>query len=195
MKSEVNLMYRNSFAELSSTAYTIIWVVAIIACLILLFLISFLVTILLVKKAQKKAYKALDDLVPYEKERFQAVLKMYDLLVQEKKLPAGKNPLSDIMKEQEITLSGNTIDMQKAKANDDFAILFLQKFLKERSLKMKEPFHSALEELKKYDVMLDEKNSPYKKYNDCALKYNALSSMMTVSGYCQRKGYLKAPIL
>ena len=147
------------------------------------------------KKAQKKAYRALDELVPYEKERFACIERFYEALVQEKKLNLSRNPLSDIMKEQEIILSGNTIDMQKAKANDDFCILFLKKFIKEKSLHMKEPYHSLEEELGKYDSFSDEKKTPYKKYNDCALKYNALTSMMTVSGYCQRKGYLKAPIL
>lgn len=180
---------------MSDATFTVIWVVSIILVIFLLFLLSFFVTILLVKKAQKKAFQALDDLVPYEKERFQCINKLYETLINEKKLVPGKNPLADIMKEQEIILSGNTIDMQKAKANDDFSILFLKKFLKDRSLRMKEPYHTLEEELGKYDNMLDEKNSPYRKYNNYALKYNALSSMMTVSGYCQRKGYLKAPIL
>ncbi len=186
-------MSLNTFMD--EATFTVIWVVVIILAIFVLFFISFLVTILLVKKAQKKAYQALDELVPYEKERFQSINKLYETLVNERKLVPGKNPLADIMKEQEIILSGTTIDMQKAKANDDFSILFLKKFLKDRSLKMKEPYHTLSEELDKYDIMTDEKNSPYKKYNNYALRYNALSSMMTVSGYCQRKGYLKAPIL
>lgn len=186
----------NFYAENSnSTLMTVIWIIVIIGVVFLFLLISFFVTLIFVKKFQKRAYIALDNLVPFEKERFEQIHGVYDYLLLEKKLNASNNPIKEIIQEQQIILSGNSIDMQKAKANDDFLILFLTKFMKEKSLKNKDSFKDKYEILEKYNYFDDKKDSPYHQYNKIALRYNSLSSMMTVSSYCRRKGYLKAPIL
>lgn len=184
-----------SVGLVSNTVYTVLWIVGIIVGLCILFFLSFFITLLLVKRSQKKAFEALDHLVPFERERFAVVKKAYDTLIAEKKLKANDNPLKDMVHETEIILSGTSIDMQKAKANDDFMILFLKKYLKDRSLRMKDPYKSIDETLAEYDYLQNRKDSPYDGYNKKALKYNALSSMMSVSSYCQRKGYPKAPVL
>ncbi len=185
----------NFYAENSNITRTIIWVVVIIAVVLIVFLISFFMTLLFVKKFQKKAYQALDDLVPFEKERFEKIHKVYDYLITEKKLNASNNPIKEIIQDQQIIFSGNSIAMDKAKANDDFLVLFLMKYMKEKSLKNKDSFKECYKTLEENDYMQERKESPYYKYNKIALRYNSLSSMMTIQGYCQRKGYLKAPIL
>ncbi|MFA6829174.1 MAG: hypothetical protein WCR67_00480 [Bacilli bacterium] len=174
---------------------TIIWIVCIVAALLIAWLISFLVIIQLMKKAQKKAFAALDELVPYERERYEAVKKAFNQIIDERRMQKD-NQMYALCTEQEKILAGDRIDMSTLKAQNDFMILYLHKFIKEKKLRMKEPFSTIDTDLDKYTFIdPSSKDSPYRSYNNVALKYNSYMGMMLVSNYASRKGYPKAPIL
>lgn len=176
------------------TQRILIWVAVIIGVVIVVWLLSSFVMILLMKKAQKKAFKALDDLVPEEKKRFLKIKEFADLLVKEKRLKRGN--ILDAVHEQEVLFSGERIDMAKAKATNDFLVLYFRKYMKEKRLKDKDPYKDYYE-LFQNDIHIDpdDKKNPYRSYNKIAMRYNSYLNMTLVRSYANRKHYPGAPIL
>ncbi|MCI1734382.1 MAG: hypothetical protein LKM30_01420 [Bacilli bacterium] len=174
---------------------TWIWIGAVLGGLLVAWLIAFLVILALAKKAQKKAFSSLDALVPYEKERFQAINDVVSTLIVEKRLPKSGD-IADLVDEQKSSLASSRIDMAKVKASDDFLILYLRKLIKEKGLKMKEPYSDLDKKMASYFYEDSQaKDSPYRVYNNQAMRYNSYLGMMVISGYVTRKGYPKAPVL
>lgn len=173
---------------------TIIWIIVIVVSLLVIWGISFVVLVFLMKKTQKKAFKALDDLVPYERERFDIILETVEQLKKENKF--RNKEMDKLVEEQKKLLEGVTIDMSKVKAQNDFLILYLRKLLKDKGLKMKDPYKDLNKKMEEH--FFDDtssKNSPYYNYSKLALRYNAYMGMMFVASYANRKGYPRAPIL
>lgn len=174
---------------------TIVLVVGIsLGILIVGFLLGSLITIQLMKKAQKKAFSTLDDLVSYERNRFEDIKEIADYLDQSNRLHAQS--IIDTIKKQEEAFSSDTIDMQNAKVTDDFLVIYFIKYIKEKNLSKKEPYDEYLKKLtEELTIQIDDKEHPYYKYNKLALKYNSYANMRTANWYARKKNYPQAPVL
>ncbi len=169
-------------------------VILVIVCLIVLYLISALVLFLLMKRAMGKAYDALIALIPYEKERMEAIIELKD------KLQADGYHLSDEMiqltESNRVLLETKPVDVSKAKNQTDFLIMYYTKFIKEKKLAKKNPAYETMSEelLKKLHLHDELKTSPYGKYDKAAFLYNSYLGLMILAPFVRKK-YQNAPIL
>ena len=160
------------------------WVIVIIVilALILVYLFSAFILFLLMKRAMKRAYDALMDLLPYEDERMKLVSSTKEKLLND------NYHLSDEMceaTENNLKLLKETpVDVSKVKNQTDFLLMYYMKFLKEKKLIQKKP-----------EYIKDElKNSPYGKYDKLAFRYNSYLGLVILAPFVRRK-YQNAPIL
>jgi hypothetical protein len=172
-----------------------VWIVIVISSLIVIYALATLITWFLMKSLQKRTFKALDELVPYEKNRFTKIKEIAQALNEEHRIPKNSS-INDTLKLQEIILSGSRIDMNRVKSQNDFLLIFLKKALKEKGLRFKEPFATYDKDV---DRMIDpdssKDSSPYYQYNKLAYKYNAYLGMMLIRAIAIRKQVPNAPIL
>ena len=172
------------------------WVIVIIVilALILVYLFSAFILFLLMKRAMRRAYDALMDLLPYEDERMKLVSSTKEKLLND------NYHLSDEMceaTENNLKLLKETpVDVSKVKNQTDFLLMYYMKFLKEKKLIQKKPEYKEI-----YDKMLAElhlkdelKNSPYGKYDKLAFRYNSYLGLVILAPFVRRK-YQNAPIL
>lgn len=172
------------------------WVIVIIVilALILVYLFSAFILFLLMKRAMKRAYDALMDLLPYEDERMKLVSSTKEKLLND------NYHLSDEMSEATENnlklLKETPVDVSKVKNQTDFLLMYYMKFLKEKKLIQKKPEYKEI-----YDKMLAElhlkdelKNSPYGKYDKLAFRYNSYLGLVILAPFVRRK-YQNAPIL
>ena len=173
---------------------TWIWIVIFIAVVIGSIIILQVVLYFFMKRAMKKAYTYLDGLVPVEKERYQKIKNAYFTL--NKTHYISNDSIKELIKEQEVLSSEERVDMQKLKGQNDFLVMFLLKFMKEKKLKMKDnysPIYKELESISYFESK--DKSTPYYKYNKAANVYNALATLSFVSSIFRKKDYYRAPIL
>jgi hypothetical protein len=169
------------------------WVyVAIIGGVIVLYLIAALITFFLMKGAKKKCYDEFDKLVPYEKERLELILSIRDTMLKDgRHLP--KN-LTDACSQDEEYFAKVPFDLKSAKGQNDFLVIYLRKYLKEKNLLKQEKY---LEFDKKLEgaLFLDpqDKKSPYFNYNKRALRYNSYLGM-TLLAIFNNGRHTSAPI-
>ncbi|MFA6624219.1 MAG: hypothetical protein WCS80_00415 [Bacilli bacterium] len=172
------------------------WVIILIVlgCLIAIYLLGSFIIWLFLKAARNKAYKALDELVPYEKERFQYIAYVRDEIEKDNyHLPKS---ILDVIENNNDILSGHEIDMQKVKSQDDFLILFFQKYLKEKKLISKEKYVNINLKMSSYLHMdTDDKESPYDIYDKKAFRYNSLLGMTLFTIFLNKSKFAQAPIL
>ena len=172
------------------------WVILLIvlACLLLLYILSGRIVKILLRKAKKKAIDALDSLAGYEQDRLDRLIKIKDELVNDHKfLP--KNRLDAFEETKAIFLSVPS-DVAKAKGQNDFLVLYLRKFLKEKRLLAQGKYKDRDMRLEG-EVHIDpsDRKSPYYSYNRKALKYNALRNRTFFSLFTNNGNNPSAPIL
>lgn len=169
-----------------------IYVVILVGILLIYFLTGF-VMYLLELREKKKTFQELDKLIPYERDRLEIVLDTRDALENDgRHLP--KN-LTDAIAEDQDFFTQVPPSIEKAKGQTDFLILYLRKYLKEKGFLKQEKYQELDKKLEK-NLFLDpsDKNSPYKKYNDHAYRYNAYLGMMTLALFNSNGKNPKAPI-
>jgi len=152
-----------------------IYVIVLVALFAFYFLICFVVY-LLMKHAQKKASRALEALVPKERDRFEVILDTRDAL-ENKGRHLPKNMIDDTNAVQEL-FQKVPVSMKDVKGRDDFLILYYRKYLKEKRL-LADPEGKALDQ-KLASILYEnseDKSSPYYSYNKLAIRYNAYLSM------------------
>lgn len=169
-------------------------VIIVIVCLVLLYLLSALVLFLMMKRAMDKAYDALVALVPYEKERMAAILKVKE------RLQSDGYHLSDEMVEltenNQKLLEEKPVDVSKVKSQTDFLIMYYTKFIKEKKVAKKDISYEkeSTDLLKMLHLHDDLKTSPYGKYDKAAFRYNSYLGLIILAPFVRRK-YQNAPIL
>lgn len=170
-----------------------IYLVVILAVIALYFLFTFILY-LLMKRAQKKAFKLLDTILPYEKEKFDMIIKARNKLKEDGRfLP--KNILEVIDKDEKLFLQ-IPVNIQEVKGQSDFIIMYLDKYLKEKKLIQKDDYKKMDDELNSYLYMNPEdKTSPYYQYNKKAMSYNAYLGMGALAVFSIRRKNQSAPIL
>lgn len=173
---------------------TWIWIVVTLAIVIAVYLLSELVLFLLMRSSMKKAFHALDELVPFERERSKKIDTIYQTLKDGKRI--NNRSMEELLESNKDILSQSSIDMQKLKSQDDFLILYLLKFMKEKKLKQREEYSPLYKELEAISYPDPKANDfPYKRYNDLALRYNSYTGMGMLRSIASRKKYLAAPVL
>ena len=171
-----------------------IWIVIFIAVIIGSILLLQVVLYFLMKHYMKKAYLKLDELVPIEKERYNKIKNAYFLL--NKSHHIANDSIRELIQKQDVIASGERVDMQEFKNQNDFLVMFLLKFMKERKLKMKDNYSPTYKELESISYFESkDKTTPYYKYNKVANAYNALASLSFVSSIFKKKDYYRVPIL
>jgi hypothetical protein len=173
-----------------------IWYILLIALgsILVLYLIVAAILMALMKRAQRRAFKALDALVPYEKKRMEIVLDCRDTL-EDDHYHLAQN-IKEVIDEAQDLINQSRIDMGKVKGENDFLIMYFQKYLKEKRLLHDEKYKKLSDELGA-EIHLDpaEKSSPYKKYDDLAFRYNAYLGMMILAPFLGGKKNPQAPVL
>ena len=169
-------------------------VIIVIVCLIVLYLLSALVLFLFMKRAMGRAYDELVALIPYEKERMDAILSL-----REKLLSDGYHLSSEMVSltdSNKTLLETRPVDVSKVKNQTDFLIMYYTKFLREKKVAKKDPAYDSMgENLLKMLHLHDElKSSPYGKYDKAAFRYNSYLGLIILAPFVRRK-YQNAPIL
>jgi hypothetical protein len=174
---------------------TVVWVlIAVIGGLAVIYVLTAVVLLGLMKRAQKKAFSALDELVPYEKERYALLTEIQERMAKDNfVIPSN---IREIIEDGGRTLGASTVDMGKVKGELDFAFLYLQKFLKEKKLLARPGYPELMNEITAH-IFIDPsiKGCPYEKYDKLAYRYNAYLGMMFISPFIAHKNLPKAPIL
>ena len=173
---------------------TWIWIVVFIAIIIGTILIFQVVIYFFMKRSMRKAYLALDKLVPFEKERYNKIKEVYFSL--NKTHHIANDSIRELIQNQDIISTEERVDMQKLKNQNDFLLMFLLKFMKDKKLKMKDAYSSTYKELESISFFdTKDKTTPYFKYNKIANVYNALATISFVSNIFKKSNYYRAPIL
>lgn len=172
------------------------WVllIIVIASLIGLYLVAVIIIYFLMKRAQKRAFSALDSMVTYEKERMHFVNDLVTVLnTTQYKV---KDNIRVVVDEQNEMLSSDRVDMNKVKQQTDFLLIYLQKYLKEKGIRKKSPFDTYFQKIPEYLVMdIESDKYPYKDYNKIATKYNSFLSLGFLSPFARSSKNPQAPIL
>ena len=170
--------------------YLLIFVV-----LIAMYLLCVLVTYLLMKGAKKKAFQALDQMIPIEQNRFALVEEVVQAMKDDGRI-LPKNLLEQVESEGK-DFQKTPLDLQGLKGRTDFLILYLRKYLKEKRLLSKSEKYQEYDKKLESSIYLDpqDKNSPYYHYNKVASRYNAYLGMTTLSLFGIRGKNPQAPIL
>ncbi len=152
-----------------------IYLVIIVGVLAVYFFTAFVIY-LLMKRAKKIAYAEMEKVIPYEKEKYNLVSEVIRTMQEEGRY-LQKN-LLDSYEDLGKTFEKVPFELSAAKNQNDFMILYLRKYLKEKNL-LKREIYQKLDERLRDAVHLDpsEKNSPYYVYNKKAARYNAFLSM------------------
>lgn len=152
-----------------------IYLVIIVGVLAVYFFTAFIIY-LLMKRAKKKAYQEMEKVIPYEKEKYDLISEVIKTMQDDGRF-LQKN-LLDSYEDLGKTFDKVPFEIATAKNQNDFMILYLRKYLKEKNLLRKEVYQKLDERLSKA-IYLDpsEKNSPYYLYNKKASRYNAFLSM------------------
>ncbi|MFA6860999.1 MAG: hypothetical protein WCR56_01270 [Bacilli bacterium] len=171
------------------------WILIIVAGVLVLYGLSALVIYFIMKGIQKKTFKALDDLVPYEKNRLKKLLECKETL--ERMNYFHSQPMADLLDKQEAIANGSTIDMASLKGQNDFLTIYFQKFFKEKHLVLKNPEIKVLNDEITKTMYIDPaaKDSPYKRYDDLAFRYNSYLGMMILAPFTRGAKNPRAPIL
>ena len=171
-----------------------IWIVIFIAVIIGTIFILQIVLYFLMKKEMKKAFTELDKLVPIEKERFNKIKEIYFALNKNNRL--NNDSIKELVISQDEVVKSSTLDMQQYKNQNDFLVMYLIKFMKEKKLKMKDEYSSLYKDLESISYFeVDDKSTPYYKYNKIANRYNSFASLSLVSSLFKKKDYYRAPVL
>lgn len=173
---------------------TWIAIIVFIAIIIVTFIALQIVMYFLLKSNMKKAFASLDNLVPIEKERFNKIKDIYNQLLKLNRI--NNEEIKELVAIQENNLNLERLDMQIFKGNNDFLIMYLLRLLKEKKLKLKEPFclmNETLESISYFESK--DKDTPYYKYNKIANRYNTFASMSLVSKTFKKASYPRVPIL
>lgn len=171
-----------------------VWIIIVLVGVIAVYLISAGIIYFIMKKIQKKTFKALDDLVPFEKKRLEKILQCRDALEAANLFHPGK--IADTIEDQQEIASRATIDMATLKGQNDFLTIYFQKLFKEKRLLKISPYKEMNEAISK-DMYIDPsiKDSPYKKYDDLAFRYNSYLGMMIIAPFNRGNKNPRAPIL
>lgn len=151
------------------------WVYVIVfAALIAIYLLTALIIYLLMKKAYKKAKVELDKIIPYEKERYETILKVKTTLENEGRF-FSKN-IIETTEDVEKQFSKIPVDIAKIKNQNDFLVIIYRKYIKEKRLLAKsKDLDQELENILYIDP--SDKSSPYYPYDKAAMKYNSYVNM------------------
>ena len=171
------------------------WVIIIIivAVLIVLYLIVAVICYFLLKRAQNKAFDAMQELIPYEKERLDVIIKAKDALLDDNR--HFPNEMAELVQSTEDILNTNPVDVGKAKGQSDFLIIYFTKYIKEKKLINRGNYKEIVDELDAHLHMDDkDKDSPYNKYDRKAMSYNAYLNLIFIPGFIRHR-YQQAPIL
>lgn len=169
-------------------------VVIIIVVLIVVYIISGFIISHLTKKAEQKVFDEMAKLAPYENERISLIKKVAtDLKERNYGFP---KQFSELIAETEEIMTTRPIDIAKAKGNNDFLLIYFQKYLTEKKLLSQKIFADDLDEMKSH-LFLDSKikENPYNKYNKAANQYNAFFGLILFSPFLRRRDREHAPIL
>jgi|GEM_PF-920774 len=183
----------NSFTQTVGGLPAWAWLLIVLAIIVVIYLLVELVLFFLMRSSMKKAFRMLDELVPFERQRFEAIEKVYQRLVKENKL--HNKDIDDLIAGQRVILGGKTTDMQKLKGQDDFLILYLTKYLKERKLKQKGYEAEYNDLLSRLYSDPEDKSNPYYRYDQEAMKYNSYTQMGLLRSITIRHHYYQAPVL
>ena len=173
---------------------TWVWIVVFIAIIIGSIFLLQIVLYFLMKRAMKITFSELDKLVPLEKERFNKIKENYFALNKNHRIT--NESIKELIMSQDELVKSERIDMQQYKNQNDFLIMYLLKFMKEKKLKMKDeysPIYKELESISYFEVK--DKSTPYYSYNKKANRYNTLANLSFVSNLFKRNNYYRAPIL
>ena len=170
------------------------WILIIIATLVIVYAFIQVILFFIMRKCMKKAFSELDKMAIYEKDRFGIIFVSYKEIISKKKIENVE--INNLIKEQENISNNKEIEMESFKSKNDFIIMYLMKFLEEKKLKNKDDFSSIYQNLKDISYFdINDKTSPYIKYNKVANRYNALANICIISNSFKRSSYLRAPIL
>lgn len=169
-------------------------VVIIVVSLIAVYVISGLIVGQLTKRAENKVYDEMAKIAPYEKERLELIKKVASAL-KERNYGFPKQ-FSELIDETDEIMNTRPIDIAKAKGNDDFLLIYFQKYLTEKRLTSQTIFADYLNEIKNH-LCLDNKvkDNPYSQYNKVASHYNAFHGLILFSPFIKRKNRESAPFL
>lgn len=149
----------------------------IIVGVIAIYLLSALIIFLLMKGAKKKAIQELDKLVPHENERFQVI----ETIIKEMQNDGRYLPknMLDSLHEIDSSFSKTPIDLSSIKNQNDFMILYLRKYFKEKRMLEKDQKYKNYDEKLSKMIFLNpsDKTSPYYLYNKKSSRYNAFLGM------------------
>lgn len=146
------------------------------------------------KSSMKKAFDELDKLVDVEKNRFIKIKEIYFALNKTHKVM--NDSINELINNQEDIIKEQRIDMEKLKNQDDFIVMYLLKFMKEKKLKMKDNYSDLYKELESISYFeKEDKTTPYYTYNKKANRYNTFAKLSFVSNIFRRNNYYRAPVL
>lgn len=167
------------------------WIYAIvIGGIIIVYLLTGLIIKLLMRKAQKRAFTLLEQLLPKERERFEVIYNT-KLTMENDGRYLPKN-LTETIEKTKKEFENVPVDMSIVKGYDDFLIIYFRKYISEKRLMEKyRDLDSKLEAI--LYTSLEDKSSPYYEYNKAALKYNSYLNMGVLNIF--RGKAIKAPTL
>ena len=173
---------------------TWVWIVVFIAIIIGSIFLLQIVLYFLMKRAMKITFSELDKLVPIEKDRFNKIKENYFALNKNHRIT--NESIKELIMSQDELVKSERIDMQQYKNQNDFLIMYLLKFMKEKKLKMKDEYSPIFKELESISYFeVNDKSTPYYSYNKKANRYNTLANLSFVSNLFKRNNYYRAPIL
>ena len=151
------------------------WVYAIIIVGVLAFyLLSALIVRLLMNEAKKKAVIEYEKVIPYEKARMDEINNAIKTMQDDGRfLP--KNMI-ECLETINKSFDAVPVDVSSIKNQNDFMILYIRKYLKEKRIAEK---YKSIDEKLESLLFLDpsSKKSPYSVYNKKAGRYNAYLGM------------------
>lgn len=144
----------------------------------------------LMRKAQKKVFILLEEVLPKERERFDVIYNTKMTMENDgRHLPKNLTETVDKTKQE---FEKVPVDISVVKGYDDFLIIYFRKYISEKRLIDK--YKNLDAELEKITYSsLDDKSSPYFEYNKAALKYNSYLNMGILNIF--RGNASKAPTL